>query len=146
MIEFKINCSDYKTLFNNLLDTDSDFEPNLSKKVDLSTFAIKMIKNSVRFEAWNEGKLIGIVACYFNDLLNLRGFITHVSVTKEHKGMGISKELLKMCINYGEAKGYRYIDLEVDKKNNIAYQLYKKVGFNEYEVKLESVIMRLNIN
>ena len=108
---------------------DTNFVPRLSKKANIAEYAKKINTNAITFEAWQNDELIGVVAAYFNDKENKRGFITNVSTIKQYEGMGIGSRLIKMCIEYAKANNYRSILLEVNKENNTAIQLYNKYGF-----------------
>lgn len=105
------------------------FSPPLSSYVNISTYAHKIHRNSELFEAWDNGELIGLVACYMNDPDNERAFITNVSVFKEYQGRGVAIQLLNKTISKVTGKSFNKIKLDVQVDNQIAIALYKKFGF-----------------
>ncbi|MGD6817406.1 N-acetyltransferase family protein [Metabacillus sp. 84] len=55
-----------------------------------------------------------------------------ISVTKNHQGSGIGKELMRRMIDWCKnERGLEKITLEVFSNNDIAIQLYEKLGFIE---------------
>lgn len=108
---------------------NKNFISLLETRINLKDFAGKIFYKTITFEAWNNNNLIGLLSCYFNDNTKFLGFINHVSVCKEFQGKGISRNLLKMCIQYGIKNGFKKISLEVAVDNYVAISLYKKNGF-----------------
>ncbi|MEO7311363.1 MAG: GNAT family N-acetyltransferase [Chitinophagaceae bacterium] len=131
-IVFAINNSDDQEVFNHLAFCDRQFTPLLSSKVDISAYSKKITDKAIRFEAWNQGRLIGLIAIYRNDKTNGL-FITNVSVEKDFLGMGIAGTIMKNVITFGMEHKLQTIRLEVNKLNSTALALYYKFDF-----KLES--------
>lgn len=123
---------------------NDEFIPKLNTRVNLEEYSIKIHQNAITFEAWNQNQLIGLIATYFNQE-HLFGFITNVSVAKNHMGTGIASKLLEMCINYATTNKYQTIKLEVNKENIPAINFYKKYNFTEIETKTDSLIMNLSL-
>ena len=55
---------------------DTDFVPALSTRVQIPEYAEKLVSHAVRFEAWQHGILVGLIAAYCNDRENDRAYIT----------------------------------------------------------------------
>lgn len=123
---------------------NDEFIPKLNARVNLEEYSIKIHQNAITFEAWNQNQLIGLIATYFNQE-HLFGFITNVSVAKNHMGTGIASKLLEMCINYATTNQYQTIKLEVNKENIPAINFYKKYNFTEIETKTDSLLMNLSL-
>ncbi|GAE32789.1 GNAT family N-acetyltransferase [Halalkalibacter hemicellulosilyticus] len=62
------------------------------------------------------------------------GYIECVATTVKARGKGVSTALMNYVLEYEDY--YRYI-LEVVDTNEVAYRLYKKFGFTEFERKKE---------
>lgn len=106
------------------------FIPNLLERVsDLRGYAKKIKDNAVVFEAWDDGKLAGMLAAYFNNQDTRVGYVTALSVEKDYQGAGIAKKLLLNSVQYGKEKRFIKIRLEVGAKNEVAISFYKKMGF-----------------
>ena len=140
---------DYKTktvteieIFDHLFECKDNFIPSLDKTVDIQEYAKKIFESAITFEAWGKNKLIGLVASYFNDHKNHKGFITNVSVSRNYQGKGIAVKLMKMCKNYAVKHNFNEIRLEVNKNNVSVIKLYQRLGFDEIEVNQDILTMR----
>ncbi len=111
------------------LETDLLFTPRLSEQVNLVEYVNKVYSNAVLFEVWHENCLVGLIACYANDVVNKKAFITSVIVRPEYHGRGIAKQLLKNCIGYLLEHDFTEVSLEVFQNNMVAQRLYHNVGF-----------------
>ena len=112
------------------LDQCSDqFEPALKNRIDLSEYSRKLFERSVTFEAWDQNRLVGLLAAYINDPHKGTGFITSVSTVASHAGRGIASTLLGYCAHYARIRGFATLRLEVSAQNSGAVRLYQKHGF-----------------
>ena len=145
-IKYKIKTASSEEVYLHLKECNNNFIPPLNKKVDLHEYAGKIFEKAVTFEAWTNKTLIGLVAAYFNDMENLSGYITSVSVENNFKGKGIAYELMKNCIEYARQHKFLQITLEVAKENVKAIALYNKFNFFVFENKNGMVQMKLQIN
>ncbi|MGE0567036.1 MAG: GNAT family N-acetyltransferase [Bacteroidia bacterium] len=110
------------------------FVPNLDSYVNISNYANKIRENGNTFEAWFNGKLIGLVAAYYNEK-KLSAFITNVSIEKDFEGKGIARQLLSDCKSFMQNKGALKIDLEIKPENTKAMEFYLRNGFAIVEKK-----------
>ncbi len=108
---------------------DNDFVPRLSDRVEIDSYAQKIVNNALRFEAWDNNALVGLVATYCNDSSGHIAYITNVSVLHEWFGKGVATQLLSRCIAHITEHGFERIELEVDSGNTNAIKLYEKSGF-----------------
>lgn len=129
-ISYKVNNAAEQDILQHLIRCDETFVPRLSERVELQAYAAKLFDNAVKFEAWTEHALSGLIAAYFNPVTSI-GFITNVSVEKHLAGGGIASKLLQNCIEYATVSGYKTIQLEVQAGNEAAIGLYKKFHFTE---------------
>ena len=116
-------------IYLHLRDVDNSFMPFLSSMMDLENFSFKIYKNAIRFEAWHNQILVGLLSSYFNDTISKEGFINHIAVKCDYKQQGISKKLMTICINYAKERGFLSIKLEVSLENQLARKLYEDFGF-----------------
>lgn len=128
-IEFRSNRATVEQITEHLVRCDADFVPPLSGRIEMAEYAEKIASNAVRFEAWLDGTLIGLVAAYCNDRERRIAYITSVSVLREWAGKGIAARLMSQCAEYAKASGMRQISLEVASDNYPAIKLYEKSGF-----------------
>lgn len=97
---------------------------------------------------FDNGEVIGLT-----DGKNLIGFvefsetqralrIEHIAVCRKYRGLGKSKDLIKSLFGVAKTKNIPFIELFVNANNEIAKNLYKKMGFKED--KLETIVFRRN--
>lgn len=128
-LEFLLNTSTVSDVAAHLVGCDADFDPPLSSRVDLNAYAEKLVARALMFEAWAEGRLVGLVAAYCNDLVTREGFITSVSVLPAWLGKGVASRLMSDCLAHAVRVGMRQMSLEVAKTNSRAVGLYTRLGF-----------------
>ena len=105
------------------------FTEGLRARVDIDAYALKILLNAERFEAWSDGTLIGLLAIYCNNPQQTSAFITNLSVFEEWRGRGIAGALLERSVALARQKGFEIIRLEVEAKNMAAVAVYRKYGF-----------------
>jgi ribosomal protein S18 acetylase RimI-like enzyme len=147
--QYSVNKSNLHQIIEHLTVCDSEFVPALSTQVKLDQYSQKIFENAIRFEAFSNNKLIGLIACYLNNYKSQTGFITNVSVISSFNGKGIAKQLLAMLKEYAAENNFNSISLEVNKLNLPALTLYKRAGFvlaNEKKGDLQMTIQISNSN
>lgn len=143
LIEFKSNEASALVIAEHLLTCDLDFAIPLNGRIEINEYASKIANKATRLEAWLNGKLIGLVALYCDDQKTLTAHITSVSVIGAYTKKGIAATLLMQSIKCAKISGMRRVSLEVAKSSASAIRLYKKYGFNTYQVNAEFVSMHL---
>jgi ribosomal protein S18 acetylase RimI-like enzyme len=129
-ITYSVNRSSAAEVAAHLLRANAAFEPPLSSRVDIRTYAQKLHDRAVRFEAWLSEELVGLVASYCNQPDEGKSFVTSVSVLPEWQGQGIAGRLMRKCIEHVRVLGFGQMELEVDQRSLPAVVLYQKLGFN----------------
>lgn len=143
VVEYLLNKASVAEIADHLSTCDTDFVPPLSCRVEINNYAQKILSNAVRFEAWSDGTLIGLVATYCNDQDIRTAYITSVSVLKEWTGKGVATCLMSLCIKHVNALGMKQICLEVASDNLPAIRLYEKSGFAVNDTNASFVNMNL---
>ena len=145
-LEFRLNTSTVCVISAHLVECDAAFDPPLSSRVDLHQYAEKLVTRAVRFEAWSEGAVVGLVAAYCNDQVAREAFVTSVSVSPAWLGKGVASRLMRDCLAYAVSVGMRQMTLEVSKANTRAVGLYTRLGFvSEPESKGPFLVMRARL-
>lgn len=142
-VEYVFNKSSAAKIAEYLLKCDVNFVPPLSSRVELNEYAVKIANNAVRFEAWSDGTMVGLVAVYCNDQETGIAYVTSVSVLASWTNKGIAACLMKQCIEHATSSGVRQISLEVASDNMPAIRLYEKIGFAVNQVNAPFVTMNL---
>ena len=146
MIDCRIDMASEADIAAHLEACDADFIPRLSERVEINDYANKIASNAARFEAWADGKLIGLVAAYCNDRERQIAFVTSVSVLRPWTGKGIAAHLLGQCIDHVKVFGIGRISLNVEQANTSAIKLYEKCGFTVSKTTGAVVDMDLYLN
>ena len=127
-----------------LTDCDLRFVPPLGERVDLPAYASRLHLKARRFEAWADGRLVGLVAAYFDEIQGA-AFVSNVSVEEAFLGHGIASTLLAHGIAQASAAGLGRVRLEVGFVNAPALRLYEKHGFRTCPGRGEQVLMQLDL-
>jgi ribosomal protein S18 acetylase RimI-like enzyme len=109
---------------------DADFTPPLSARLDLEAYAAKLAERATRFEAWDGGRLVGLVAVYVTPGAP-EAFISNVSVVSELRGQGVATALVAGCIDRVRSSGAATLKLEVATADRAAGRFYEKLGFTD---------------
>lgn len=144
IIEYSINKSSINDIIKHLTNCSSLFIPKLDSYVDISEYSNKIYSKCIRFEAYNDKSLIGLIASYLNEK-NKSLFITNFSVDINYQKKGISKNLLEICKNYSLLKKCESVFLEVFEVNTTAINFYNKNDFKILNRLQNKVVMELKI-
>ena len=68
-------------------------------------------------------------------------YLDDFSVTAECRNKGIGTKLISLAEAYSESIGISAIVLHVEKTNEKAYQLYKKLGYRDHEDQGKRILM-----
>lgn len=89
-----------------------------------------------------KGEMLGFISYYNNDSHKIDAYLTMILVSKNAQGMGIGKLLLDISIADLKKKGFSTYSLEVLKENCKAIKLYRDYGFQIFEEKAYSFLMK----
>lgn len=143
-MEYRVKTAVSDEIVQHLKACDSAFIPELSQKVNIEEYAVKIADKAHTFEAWEGKELVGLIAVYIN-FDSLTAFITNVSVLSNYSRAGIGKELLHSCIGFLKNNSIKKVSLEVGISNSAALELYKKFNFIESDFRTETKMMELKI-
>jgi ribosomal-protein-alanine N-acetyltransferase len=145
-----VNITYNKTAFGELLkilkESDKDFQPPLSTRVDIFSYCEKIFQNAQIIGAYDHNQITGIVCMYTNDQEEMIAFITSVCIYKQFRGNKIGHLLMEGAICLARESHMKSIKLEVGLNNHVAVSLYKKKGFVVIEKIDSSLIMELDLS
>jgi ribosomal protein S18 acetylase RimI-like enzyme len=144
-VRYETKTASEEDILAHLRECNASFIPPLEMNVNVQEYSKKVFQHSVTFEAWDDQKLVGLVAGYFNDMKSLIGYITDVSVANMYAGKGIASELLRLSIAYGTLQSFKEMRLRVSRQNLRAIALYKKFGFQEFRSDDDFIEMKLEL-
>lgn len=130
-------------LKNHLKMVSSSFCPALSERVNIDEYSLKIYTYAIRFEAWKDKCLVGLIACYANNYHTKQAFITNVSILPSMRRKGIAKHLFLNLLSNKHIRLFDSIGLEVDAKNVVAISLYESMGFYIENQNDNIIMMRL---
>jgi len=106
---------------------DTDFATPLSSKVNLKEYAAKISETAFVSFVSSNNKIVACVAMYCNNYDSLCAYIPLVGVDRNYRGQHLSRALMCSAISLAKSKGFKV--LAVHTENDIAYNLYKSLGF-----------------
>ena len=143
-IVYKINNSTLEDIKKHLHNCSDSFVPSLESYVDISKYSQKIFNFGIKFEAYKDNNLIGLIALYV-DNQEKTSFITNVSVDPNFQGNKVAENLLLSCVGYLKENNYLEITLHVNKNNTKAINFYKKHNFKEKNTIKNNLLMELQI-
>lgn len=131
------NIVEYTSLIKELIQSESEYL-NIS---DVDSYTNKIINNA-DFAIDNDK---GFIAYYANDFTSKKAYITMVIIDKKYRGKQIGKKLLNKVLEDLRNRGFLSCQLEVDKYNYVASNMYSsfgffKVGEDEEKEKMEAIL------
>jgi ribosomal protein S18 acetylase RimI-like enzyme len=131
------NTVEYTNKIKELIQSESEYL-NIS---DVDSYTNKIINNA-EFAIDNDK---GFIAYYANDFTSKKAYITMVIIDKKYRGKQIGKKLLLKVLNGLRNKGFLSVQLEVDKHNYVASNMYSifgffKVGEDDKKIKMEIIL------
>ena len=145
MIKYNITQLSAPDIYDYLKNNENLFVPPFSGRLDLKSYSKKLHKYAVHFCAFDYNRLVGLIACYFNDPTKKIAFISSGSVVKEFQKMGIFSALLSLVRNYGVLNQFNNLQLEVFSENQNAIRIFQKLGFEDFDRKNQIITMELKI-
>lgn len=143
-LKYKVNTAAQGAIAQHLFKCSDSFSPALSSYINIDEYAHKLHDKSVRFEAWHDSLLVGLIAVY--ELENQRtAFISNVSIDPDYTGSGYAGHLLGTCTAFLEAKKCRDVTLEVNTSNARAIRFYNRNGFIASGELKDKFIMKLDL-
>ena len=137
-----IFCRKNSTEVKNLLDKmSSQFNPSLASTLDIDEYATKLARNAKFLLCIYDGDVVGCIIFYTNISTSIL-YLPIVWVDSNYRGQAIAKKMFQAIIPYGKTRDINCIDLEVLKNNEIAYNLYKSLGFINIENRGSKILMR----
>ena len=122
---------------------DEGIAPDCDIDAELDTFFRKWLESDdfIQLIAEEDGKLLSTAAVIYYDLppsftnkIGLRGYVTNVYTTPEHRRKGLSKMLLEKLLEDAKSRGIKKLWLGASKDGR---PLYEKLGFIQQESYME---------
>ena len=115
--------------------------------VERRKYAEKLLATGHAIAEFHDGKPMGMMCFYCNDVETRIGYITMFALMEE---LGFAKgrtmfNLAKLSAEIADRTGMEWVRIEVDDNNVIARKLYERMGFEYTEKKEHSSIMKVSL-
>ena len=103
----------------------------------------EILKGDNWYVAEADGKVVGVLELITYHIENPSQvtrdilFISSMAVDQEYRGKGIGHQFFEKVKQIKEENGYDSIELQVNVKNKMAYEMYKNYGFTEKTINME---------
>lgn len=91
----------------------------------------------------DEGLIVGNVTLSMDSPDARQWVISNVAVHPRYRGRGIARELVRAAIDLARRRGGELVTLQVRKANLAAQNLYRSLGFAEFDSTMESRLERM---
>lgn len=88
--------------------------------------------------------LLGFVFFYCNDRKKEVSYISLIATSSLARGKGIGYSLVSHVLQISKQRGFQCCQLEVDKKNHVAYEFYLRAGFKIVEQRENKFLMSID--
>jgi GNAT superfamily N-acetyltransferase len=88
------------------------------------------------FVTCDGGRVVGYVAVALGFSFEYRGreaFVDELLIAQSHRGRGLGREALEVAEAYCREAGVNALHLEVERHRGTALELYRKLGFADFE-------------
>ena len=108
---------------------DDEVIPSISSRIDIATYADKLLSRAVCLDAFIEHTYVGFAAVYCNDSASRTAFLSIIGVHPEFRGRSIGRTLLTNVSASAADNEMRVIELETHENNHSAITLFEQFGF-----------------
>lgn len=128
-------------------ENSADFNPPFSERVDIDTYAEKLLLVAeVVVLIDSNFDIGGLISFYANDNVNHESYISYLSVGEKFRQRGFSKKLLDVAISICKENKMSSIEVQTWTDNEKGIKLYQSFGFEKQKIvddKLGSEVERL---
>lgn len=127
-------------LLTKLIQDERQYNDLISENYVVTDHFSKMLNdpNIVLLAYYLDEKIVGYILIRKTD--ENRCLLDGLFVLEEYRKQGIANKLLNEAIERCKKMEIKYIDINVMEKNKIAKNIYKKLGFTEFEITLRKSI------
>jgi ribosomal protein S18 acetylase RimI-like enzyme len=98
-------------------------------------------KTRAVFIAIEDGKIIGMILGKSYNTISIskfkkKGYLSNLYVGRAYRRKGVGKRLILHTLKWLKKQGVPHATVEIHIKNATAYNLYRKLGFEDYTIKL----------
>lgn len=122
-------------LLNKLIIDEYSYDKTIDKKFKVKDYFTSIYKddNNKLLIYKSSDKIVGYI---FTKKIEKGILIDGLYVEKPYRNNGIATDLINHVVKISKENKIKYIDINVMYENELAKNLYKKLGFNEFRVTL----------
>ena len=141
--------SDYESvikIMSQVQDMHVEWRPDIYKHNDnlipQEVFE-KIIENDTFYVAVNQDSVVGVLEIVYRHVESPSHvtrdfiFVDTMAIDENYRGMGIGHKMFDFLKQIKAEKNLDGIELQVNAKNSVAYEMYKKYGFTEKSINME---------
>ena len=120
-----------------LAEVNYDFPIPVSQKTDIEKLAEKYCELGTVCCAYDQGRIIAMVAGYTEHTSDQVGYISLVASIKEARRRGLASQLIREFLEKADERGLKAVHVYTHRTNFGAIAMYKKLGFDLYMMENE---------
>lgn len=139
-----VKCNDF---LEKLIQSEKQYNENIKPEFKVENWFENFYneKNNAIFVAKEDEKIIGYIYIKIttsNDgpMINEEALIDGLYVDSGYRGKGVAKALISKAEEWAKRNDVQYVYINVLEENTTALNLYKKLDFNNFELKLKKKI------
>lgn len=133
--EYHLKFDDYYKLRPNLEDITTKYFENIITSEDSILLVAEDNKSVVGYIV---GK-VGVRPPVYE--VDKRGLLSEMYVLEKYRGRGVGRELTERMISWFKERSIKYVELSVDRRNDLGYNVWKSLGFETWQL-----VMKMRIN
>lgn len=141
--------SDYESvikIMSQVQDMHVEWRPDIYKHNDnlipQDVFE-KIVENDTFYVVVNQDSVVGVLEIVYRHVESPSHvtrdfiFVDTMAIDENYRGMGIGHKMFDFLKQIKAEKNLDGIELQVNAKNSVAYEMYKKYGFTEKSINME---------
>lgn len=135
-----------RNIMNQVQELHVTWRPDIYKPTEdfiTLSYVEEMIEKQALFVAEKDGEVVGVMSIMLRHVESPTQvtrdviFVDSLAVDEKHRGQGIGHAFFDFLKKWKEEIGADGIELQVNARNEKAYQMYKDYGFTEKSINME---------
>ena len=139
-IDDALRCNE---LLEKLIRSESKYNYNIRQNYKVKNWFENFYneKSNAIFVAKENEVIIGyvyiqIISTESGPMVDKEALIDGLYINSEYRGKGIAKKLMNTAEEWAKTNGVKFLYVNVLEENSVANELYKKLNFDNFELKL----------
>jgi len=139
-----LECNEF---LEKLIQSEKSYNENIKPEYRVKNWFEKIFneENNAIFVAKENEKIIGyiyiqIISTDDGPMINKEALLDGLYVEPEYRGKGVAKDLISKAEIWAKNNNVKYLYINVLEENAAALNLYKKLNYNNFELKLKKIL------